>query len=80
MRVTARPQDVSPVETLTFDFSDVKDDAATLSFSWEKTKVSLAIGVDNAAAIENAVTVKKILKPQTHSNKQPTICCKKEWI
>lgn len=60
LRVTARPQDVSSVETLTFDFSDLKDDAATLSFSWEKTKVSLAIGVDNAAAIENAVNQKNI--------------------
>lgn len=60
LRVTARPQDVSPVETLTFDFSDVKDDGATLSFSWEKTKVSLAIGVDNASAIENAVNQKNI--------------------
>ena len=58
LRVTARPQDISSVETLTFDFSDVKDDAAILSFSWEKTKVSLAIGVDNVAAIENAVAQK----------------------
>ncbi|AFK04843.1 hypothetical protein Emtol_3717 [Emticicia oligotrophica DSM 17448] len=58
LRVTARPQDISPVETLTFDFSDLKDDGATLNFSWEKTKVSLNIGVDNAASIENAVNQK----------------------
>ncbi|CAH0995379.1 hypothetical protein EMA8858_01500 [Emticicia aquatica] len=58
LRVTARPQDISTVETLTFDFSDIKDDAASLNFSWEKTKVTLTIGVDNAAAIENAVNQK----------------------
>ncbi len=56
--VPARPQDIASLETLTFDFADVKDDAATLSFSWEKTKVSLAIGVDNAASIETAVNQK----------------------
>lgn len=58
LRVTARPQEVPTVESFTIDFSDVKDDGATLNISWEKTKVSLAIGVDNVAAMENALAQK----------------------
>lgn len=58
LRVMARPQDVSKVESFTIDFTDVKDDAATMNISWEKTKVSLAITVDNVAAIESAVSQK----------------------
>lgn len=58
LRVTARPQDVATVETFTIDFSDVKDDAANMNISWEKTKVTLAITVDNVAAIEAAVAQK----------------------
>lgn len=58
LRVTARPQDVPTVESFTIDFSDLKDDAATLNISWEKTKVSLAIGVDNVSAIETALVQK----------------------
>ncbi|WP_435355506.1 DUF2911 domain-containing protein [Emticicia sp. SJ17W-69] len=58
LRVMARPQDVSTVESFTIDFTDVKDDATTMNISWEKTKVSLAITVDNVAAIENAVALK----------------------
>ena len=58
LRVMARPQDISMVESFTIDFSDVKDDAAMMNISWEKTKVSIAITVDNVAAIESAVTAK----------------------
>jgi Protein of unknown function (DUF2911) len=58
LRVTARPQDVSTVESFTIDFSDVKDDAAMMNISWEKTKVSVAITVDNVASIESAVNAK----------------------
>ncbi len=58
LRVTARPQDISMVESFTIDFSDVKDDGANLNISWEKTKVTLAITVDNITAIENAVSAK----------------------
>lgn len=58
LRVMVRPQDIANVETLTFDFSDVKDDGALLNFAWEKTKISLGIGVNNALSIENAVNQK----------------------
>ncbi len=58
LRVTTKPQEIPSVETLTFDFSDLKDDGALLNFYWEKTKISLTIGVDNMAAIENAVNQK----------------------
>ena len=58
LRVTARPQEVPTVESFTIDFSDVKDDAATLNISWEKTKVSLAVGVDNISAMESALAQK----------------------
>ncbi|RFS13859.1 DUF2911 domain-containing protein [Emticicia sp. C21] len=58
LRVTAPAQTVPTVESFTIDFSDVKDDAATLNISWEKTKISLAIGVDNVAAMESALTQK----------------------
>ncbi|MBA4849872.1 DUF2911 domain-containing protein [Emticicia sp. BO119] len=58
LRVTAPNQTVPTVESFTIDFSDVKDDAATLNISWEKTKVSLAIGVDNVTAMETALVQK----------------------
>ena len=58
LRVMTRPQDIANVESFTIDFSDVKDDAASMNISWEKTKISLAITVDNIASIENAVTAK----------------------
>lgn len=58
LRVTAPAQTVPTVESFTIDFSDVKDDAATLNISWEKMRVSLAIGVDNISAIETALTQK----------------------
>lgn len=58
LRVTAPAQTVPTVESFTIDFSDVKDDAATLNISWEKTKVSLAVGVDNVAAMETALAQK----------------------
>ena len=58
LRVMTRPQDIANVESFTIDFSDVKDDAANMNISWEKTKISLAITVDNIASIENAVTAK----------------------
>jgi hypothetical protein len=58
LRVSAPSQAVPTVESFTIDFSDVKDDAATLNISWEKTKVSLAIGVDNVTAMENALAQK----------------------
>jgi len=58
LRVMVRPQDVPTVESFTIDFSDVKDDAANLNISWEKTKISLAITVDNVAGIETAINQK----------------------
>ncbi|RYU95686.1 DUF2911 domain-containing protein [Emticicia agri] len=58
LRVTAPAQSVPTVESFTIDFSDVKDDAATLNISWEKTKVSLTIGVDNITAMDVALTQK----------------------
>lgn len=58
LRVTATPQAVPTVESFTIDFSDIKDDAAKLNISWEKTKVSLTIGVDNMASIESVVAQK----------------------
>lgn len=58
LRVKATPSAVAATESFTIDFSDVKDDNALLNFSWEKTKVSLTIGVNNEAAINEAVTKK----------------------
>ncbi len=58
LRVTATAQVVPAVESFTIDFSDVKDDAANLNISWEKTKVTLAIGVDNVKAMEAAIAIK----------------------
>ncbi|PLK42898.1 DUF2911 domain-containing protein [Emticicia sp. TH156] len=58
LRVIATAQVVPAVESFTIDFSDVKDDAANLNISWEKTKVTLAIGVDNVKAMEAAIALK----------------------
>ncbi len=43
LRVMARPQDVTTVESFTIDFTDVKDDAAVMNISWENNKKKITI-------------------------------------
>lgn len=41
-------------ETFTIDFSEIKDDEASISFSWENCKTTIKMTVENGAAIMNA--------------------------
>ena len=51
-RVTAQPVALAAaVETLTIDFNDLRDESATLNFTWEKTRVPVKITVDVVAAL-----------------------------
>ena len=46
-RATVKPVKLAePVETLTIDFNDLRDDSATLNIIWEKTRVPVKIEVD----------------------------------
>ncbi len=47
LRVSAKPvQLANLIETFTIDLNDLRDESATLSLSWEKTRVSVKLEVD----------------------------------
>lgn len=46
LRVTVKPQATDMHEALTYDFDDVKPDAAVLTLRWEKVAVPVHIGVN----------------------------------
>ncbi|MBI2511698.1 MAG: DUF2911 domain-containing protein [Opitutae bacterium] len=51
-RVTARVAALaSPVETFSIWFNDVRDDSATLNFTWEKTHVVVPLSVDTVGML-----------------------------
>jgi hypothetical protein len=49
-RFTVAPKAIPARERLTFIFSDVTDDAATLDFEWEKVRVSIPIKAASKSA------------------------------
>ena len=49
-RFTVTPKAIPARERLTFIFSDVTDDSATLDLEWEKVRVSLPIKAAPKAA------------------------------
>lgn len=67
-RVTVAPVKLAqPVETMTIEFDDIRDESATLYVAWEKTRVPVSIGVDVATAllpqIEKAMSVEGKKQP-----------------
>lgn len=54
-RFTVKPGKGAERERLTFLFSDTSDDGATLELVWDGVKVPIAIGVDTAAMVDEAV-------------------------
>lgn len=56
LRVKVKPSEVALTESFTIDFSDIKDDAAKMNIYWEKTKVTLNIGVNIEKSIDAALT------------------------
>jgi hypothetical protein len=56
LRVKVKSSEVALTESFTIDFTDLKDDAGKMNIYWEKTKVSLNIGVNVEKAIDNAIT------------------------
>lgn len=51
-RITAKPVALTqPVETMTIEFDDVRDESATLYVAWEKTRVPVTLGVDVATKL-----------------------------
>ncbi len=69
LRVTVKPTALAnPVETFTIGFDDLKDDGATISLAWDKTRVPLELTTNTMekvnAEIETALQNPKSLKPQ----------------
>jgi hypothetical protein len=56
LRVKVKTSEVAMTESFTIDFTDLKDDSGKMNIYWEKTKVSLNIGVNVEKAIETAIT------------------------
>jgi len=52
LRVTVKPQPAEFHEALTYDFDDVKEDAAMLTMRWEKIGVPVKIGVDTHGLVQ----------------------------
>jgi len=56
LRFTVKPERLkNPAETFTMDFSDVKPQRAKLNITWEKTKISFDLVVDQDAEIMAAI-------------------------
>jgi tetratricopeptide (TPR) repeat protein len=53
LRVTAKPTATDMHEALTYDFDDVKPDAAVLTLRWEKIAVPVHIGVNTHDVVAN---------------------------
>lgn len=68
LRVTVKPTTLAaPVETFTIGFDDLKDDRATISLEWDKTRVPVELTTNTLekvqSEIENAVKNPDTLKP-----------------
>ncbi len=69
LRVKVKPTTLAaPVETFTIGFDDLKDDAATISFEWDKTRVPVELTTNTLAKvqaeIESGLQKPDELKPQ----------------
>lgn len=69
LRVTVKPTALaSPVETFTIGLDDLKDDSATISMEWDKTRVPVELTTNTmetvSREIETALKNPKSLKPQ----------------
>ncbi|UBM59424.1 DUF2911 domain-containing protein [Marinilongibacter aquaticus] len=58
LRVAVKPHKVSFTETFTIDFSDIRDDNASLNFYWEHSAISVNVAVDNEQTIVSAIEAK----------------------
>lgn len=53
LRVKVKPTTLAaPVETFTIGFDDLKDDAATISFEWDKTRVPVELTTNTLAKVQ----------------------------
>ena len=69
LRVMVKPTALAdPVETFTIGFDDLKDDSATISLEWDKTRVPVELTTNTiekvTGEIETALKNPKSLKPQ----------------
>ena len=69
LRVTVKPTTLAnPVETFTIGFDDLKDDGATISLEWEKTRVPVELTTNTmeklSAEIETGLKDPKSLEPR----------------
>ncbi|MBA3833246.1 MAG: DUF2911 domain-containing protein [Chthoniobacterales bacterium] len=69
LRVTVKPTALAnPVETFTIGFDDLKDDSATISLEWDKTRVPVELTTNTMervnSEIESALQNPESLKPQ----------------
>lgn len=69
LRITVKPTTLAnPVESFTIGFDDLKDDSATISLDWDKTRVPVELTTNTmetvSREIEAALKNPKSLKPQ----------------
>lgn len=55
LRVNVKPQPTDMHEALTYDFDDIKPDAAVLTLRWEKLAVPVKIGVNTHEIVEQSL-------------------------
>ncbi len=56
LRVSVKPTALAtPVETFTIGFDDLKDDRATLSLEWDKTRVPVELTTDTMAKVQGEI-------------------------
>jgi hypothetical protein len=55
LRVNVKPQSTDMHEALTYDFDDIKPDAAVLTLRWEKLAVPVKIGVNTHEIVEQSL-------------------------
>jgi Protein of unknown function (DUF2911)/Tetratricopeptide repeat len=55
LRVNVKPQPTDMHEALTYDFDDIKPDAAVLTLRWEKVAVPVKIGVNTNEVVEQSL-------------------------
>jgi tetratricopeptide (TPR) repeat protein len=55
LRVNVKPQPTDMHEALTYDFDDIKPDAAVLTLRWEKVAVPVKIGVNTHEVVEQSL-------------------------
>jgi hypothetical protein len=60
LRVHVKPYDIELTESFTIDISNISNDAAFLNFYWEKSAITVELGVNNEATVITAIDHKTL--------------------